>query len=195
MNVQRSDSVLASFEKPVSASDAASVTVALRKRRERKEIEKRIVEARQDGSSLLLSELRSIDWQAAEKASSASSRKGGYGTDKNNARDDVIGNNPNILLVSIGCGALGLNLTAASTVILMDPWWQSTIEQQAIDRVHRIGQNRQVSAYGNFVVLNAKGSSLSLPFAEVFQMICKDKVEARVLEIQAKKEKLAEEGK
>lgn len=110
MNVQRSDSVLASFEKPVSASDAASVTVALRKRRERKEIEKRIVEARQDGSSLLLSVLRSIDWQAAEKASSASSRKGGYGTDKNNARDDVIGNNPNILLVSIGCGGTWVEL-------------------------------------------------------------------------------------
>ncbi|GJD06065.1 Putative SWI/SNF-related matrix-associated actin-dependent regulator of chromatin subfamily A member 3-like 3 [Galdieria sulphuraria] len=50
----------------------------------------------------------------------------------------------NILLVSLKAGGVGLNLTAASQVFLIDPWWNPAVEEQAIDRVHRIGQTRTV---------------------------------------------------
>ncbi|KAI7859774.1 P-loop containing nucleoside triphosphate hydrolase protein [Circinella umbellata] len=49
-----------------------------------------------------------------------------------------------IMLISLKCGSLGLNLTAANHVILMDVWWNPSVEEQAIDRVHRIGQRKPV---------------------------------------------------
>jgi SNF2 family DNA or RNA helicase len=49
-----------------------------------------------------------------------------------------------VLLVSLKSGSVGLNLTAASRVIMVDMWWNPAIEEQAIDRVHRIGQTRRV---------------------------------------------------
>jgi SNF2 family DNA or RNA helicase len=49
-----------------------------------------------------------------------------------------------VLLVSLKCGSVGLNLTSASRVIMLDLWWNPAIEEQAIDRVHRIGQTRRV---------------------------------------------------
>jgi len=52
-----------------------------------------------------------------------------------------------VFLLSLRAGGLGLNLTAASYVILFDPWWNPAIEAQAIDRTHRIGQTRTVIAY------------------------------------------------
>jgi SNF2 family DNA or RNA helicase len=45
-----------------------------------------------------------------------------------------------VLLVSLKCGSLGLNLTCANHVILMDVWWTPAVESQAIDRTHRFGQ-------------------------------------------------------
>ncbi|GES74249.1 DNA repair protein rad5 [Rhizophagus clarus] len=48
-----------------------------------------------------------------------------------------------IILISLRAGGVGLNLTAASRAFLMDPWWNSSIEDQAVDRVHRIGQKRE----------------------------------------------------
>ncbi|BGP16641.1 hypothetical protein JCM10213_000443 [Rhodosporidiobolus nylandii] len=81
--------------------------------------------------------------------------------------------NPMVMLLSLKAGALGLNLTVASQVFLMDPWWQPAIEAQAIDRVNRIGQTKDV---------------------RVFQLVAEDTVESRVLEIQAKKEKLIAEA-
>ncbi|CAM9576603.1 unnamed protein product [Ectocarpus sp. 4 AP-2014] len=50
-----------------------------------------------------------------------------------------------IMLVSLKAGGVGLNLTAASTVILLDPWWNPAVEEQAIDRIHRLGQLNEVS--------------------------------------------------
>ncbi len=54
---------------------------------------------------------------------------------------------PGVFLLSLKAGGTGLNLTAASYVVLFDPWWNPAVEAQAIDRTHRIGQTNQVIAY------------------------------------------------
>jgi hypothetical protein len=50
-----------------------------------------------------------------------------------------------VFLISLKAGGVGLNLTSANHVILMDPWWNPAVEEQACDRVHRLGQTRPVS--------------------------------------------------
>jgi SNF2 family DNA or RNA helicase len=52
-----------------------------------------------------------------------------------------------VFLISLKAGGTGLNLTAASYVVLFDPWWNPAVEAQAIDRTHRIGQKKTVFAY------------------------------------------------
>ncbi|KAI0074381.1 hypothetical protein K474DRAFT_1626028 [Panus rudis PR-1116 ss-1] len=79
------------------------------------------------------------------------------------------GENPRVMLISLKAGALGLNLTVANNVFLMDPWWQEGIESQAIDRVNRIGQTKPV---------------------RVYQLIAENTVESKVIDIQEKKKKL-----
>ncbi|NNM30152.1 MAG: DEAD/DEAH box helicase, partial [Akkermansiaceae bacterium] len=54
---------------------------------------------------------------------------------------------PSVFLLSLKAGGSGLNLTSASYVILFDPWWNPAVENQAIDRTHRIGQKNKVIAY------------------------------------------------
>jgi SNF2 family DNA or RNA helicase len=76
-----------------------------------------------------------------------------------------------LFLISLKAGGLGLNLTAAEYVFLLDPWWNPAVEAQAIDRAHRIGQERHVFAY---------------------RLIARDTVEERVLELQHRKRKLAD---
>jgi superfamily II DNA or RNA helicase len=75
-----------------------------------------------------------------------------------------------LFLISLKAGGLGLNLTAADYVFLLDPWWNPAVENQAIDRTHRIGQTRHVFAY---------------------RLIAKNTVEERVLELQQTKRDLA----
>ncbi|KAJ7045638.1 SNF2 family N-terminal domain-containing protein [Mycena alexandri] len=82
---------------------------------------------------------------------------------------NTFGENPKVMLISLKAGALGLNLTVANNVYLMDPWWQDGIEAQAIDRVNRIGQTKPVTVY---------------------QLIAEKTVESKVLEIQDRKKKL-----
>lgn len=77
-----------------------------------------------------------------------------------------------VFLISLKAGGIGLNLTAADYVYLIDPWWNPATEQQAIDRTHRIGQTRKIFAY---------------------KMICKDSVEEKILNLQEKKKVLASE--
>jgi superfamily II DNA or RNA helicase len=76
-----------------------------------------------------------------------------------------------LFLISLKAGGLGLNLTAAEYVFLLDPWWNPAVEAQAIDRTHRIGQTRPVFAY---------------------RLIARDTVEEKVLELQKTKRDLAD---
>ena len=66
------------------------------------------------------------------------------------ARVERFQNDPDckLFLISLKAGGLGLNLTAADYVFLLDPWWNPAVEAQAIDRAHRIGQTRRCSPTG-----------------------------------------------
>ncbi len=75
-----------------------------------------------------------------------------------------------VFLISLKAGGVGLNLTAADYVYIVDPWWNPAVEQQAIDRTHRIGQTKNIFAY---------------------RMICRDTVEDKILKLQEKKKALA----
>lgn len=75
-----------------------------------------------------------------------------------------------VFLISLKAGGVGLNLTAADYVYIVDPWWNPAVEQQAIDRTHRIGQTKNIFAY---------------------RMICTDTVEDKILKLQERKRNLA----
>ncbi|MFN9710357.1 MAG: DEAD/DEAH box helicase, partial [Bacteroidota bacterium] len=77
-----------------------------------------------------------------------------------------------VFLISLKAGGVGLNLTAASYVYLVDPWWNPAVEQQAIDRTHRIGQTNNIFAY---------------------RMICKNTIEDKILQLQERKRSLAKD--
>jgi len=72
-------------------------------------------------------------------------------TGKTKNRDAVVDEfqtgNVSVFLISLKAGGTGLNLTQADTVILYDPWWNPAVENQAIDRAHRIGQDKPVFVY------------------------------------------------
>lgn len=76
-----------------------------------------------------------------------------------------------VFLISIKAGGVGLNLTEADYVFLLDPWWNPAVEQQAISRAHRIGQSKNVFAY---------------------KFISKDTIEEKILKLQEKKKMLAD---
>ena len=78
---------------------------------------------------------------------------------------------PAILLASLKAGGLGLNLTAADTVIHLDPWWNPAVEEQATARAHRIGQDQPVFVY---------------------KLVVEGSIEERMLELQARKAALAQ---
>jgi non-specific serine/threonine protein kinase len=77
-----------------------------------------------------------------------------------------------VFLISLKAGGVGLNLTAADYVYIVDPWWNPAVEQQAIDRTHRIGQTKNIFAY---------------------RMICRDTIEDKILQLQEKKRALAKD--
>ncbi|WP_375411016.1 SNF2-related protein [uncultured Bradyrhizobium sp.] len=68
----------------------------------------------------------------------------GKTSDRKGAIETFQGGATDVFLVSLKAGGVGLNLTAADTVIIFDPWWNPAVEQQAIDRAHRIGQDKAV---------------------------------------------------
>jgi SNF2 family DNA or RNA helicase len=77
-----------------------------------------------------------------------------------------------VFLISLKAGGFGLNLTAASYVVLFDPWWNPAVENQAIDRTHRIGQTNKVIAY---------------------RLLIKNSIEEKIRELQKQKKALAED--
>jgi non-specific serine/threonine protein kinase len=77
-----------------------------------------------------------------------------------------------VFLISLKAGGMGLNLTAADYVYIVDPWWNPAVEQQAIDRTHRIGQTKNIFAY---------------------RMICKDTVEEKIMLLKEKKNSLVKD--
>lgn len=77
---------------------------------------------------------------------------------------------PYIFLLSLKAAGVGLNLVSASRVYMLDPWWNPAVEEQAMDRVHRLGQTRDV---------------------EVVRLIVTDSIEERILQMQEKKRQLA----
>jgi SNF2 family DNA or RNA helicase len=76
-----------------------------------------------------------------------------------------------VFLISLKAGGVGLNLTAADTVILYDPWWNPAVERQAMDRAHRIGQRRAVFVY---------------------RLVAEGSVEQAIATLQAKKQAMAD---
>jgi SNF2 family DNA or RNA helicase len=77
-----------------------------------------------------------------------------------------------VFLISLKAGGFGLNLTAASYVVLFDPWWNPAVEAQAIDRSHRIGQTQKVIAY---------------------RLLIKDSLEEKIRALQKQKKALADD--
>lgn len=75
-----------------------------------------------------------------------------------------------LFLISLKAGSTGLNLVKADYVYILDPWWNPAVEAQAIDRTHRIGQDKNVFAY---------------------KMICRDTIEEKIILLQEKKKQLA----
>jgi SNF2 family DNA or RNA helicase len=67
--------------------------------------------------------------------------------DRGNAIEAFQRGATDVFLISLKAGGVGLNLTAADTVVIFDPWWNPAVEQQAIDRAHRIGQDKPVFVY------------------------------------------------
>jgi len=61
--------------------------------------------------------------------------------------------NIKIMLISLMAGSVGLNLVSANNVILVDPWWNPAVEEQAVERLHRIGQVKDVNIY-KFISIN-----------------------------------------
>jgi DNA repair protein RAD5 len=78
---------------------------------------------------------------------------------------------PRVILMSLRTGGVGLNLTVASRVFLMEPWWNWSVEAQAIDRIHRLGQTREV---------------------HVTRFIIEDSIEERMLALQGQKESITD---
>ncbi len=80
-------------------------------------------------------------------------------------------NDPSIkvFVMTLKTGGVGLNLTAADTIFIFDPWWNVSAENQAIDRTHRIGQTRSVLCY---------------------RLICRNSIEEKMVELQERKKKL-----
>lgn len=85
--------------------------------------------------------------------------------------DDFQRGQGDLFLISLKAGGVGLNLTAADYVIIMDPWWNPAVEDQAADRAHRIGQQRPVTIY---------------------RLITQNTIEEKIVQLHAQKRDLAD---
>jgi hypothetical protein len=112
---------------------------------------------------LLRAEVKARDWKHWYLAGDTENRG-------DLVRDFQAAEGAGVFLISLKAGGFGLNLTAASYVVLFDPWWNPAVENQAIDRTHRIGQDRKVMAY---------------------RLLIKDSVEEKIRTLQRQKSSLA----
>ena len=95
----------------------------------------------------------------------------GSSTDRKDQVEEFNNNSElKVFLISIKAGGLGLNLTEADYVFILDPWWNPAVEAQAVDRAHRIGQKKTVFSY---------------------KFITRNTVEEKILQLQKKKLKLS----
>ncbi|KAJ7555457.1 hypothetical protein O6H91_05G038800 [Diphasiastrum complanatum] len=78
---------------------------------------------------------------------------------------------PTVFLLTLKAAGTGLNLTSASHVYMLDPWWNPAVDEQAMDRVHRLGQTREV---------------------HIFRLIVADSIEERILDLQKRKRQFAQ---
>ena len=76
-----------------------------------------------------------------------------------------------VFVMTLKTGGVGLNLTAADTIFIYDPWWNKTVENQAVDRAYRLGQDRTVFSY---------------------KLILKDSIEEKILKLQETKSRLVD---
>jgi SNF2 family DNA or RNA helicase len=100
-----------------------------------------------------------------------------YLTGKTKKREEQVNNfqendNIRVFLISLKAGGTGLNLTKAEYVFLIDPWWNPAVENQAIDRAHRIGQENKVVAV---------------------RLITPNTIEEKIMELQSKKKQLVQD--
>jgi SNF2 family DNA or RNA helicase len=100
-----------------------------------------------------------------------------YLTGSTRDREGVVNNfqnneNVRVFLISLKAGGTGLNLTEADYIYLVDPWWNPAVENQAIDRSHRIGQKRNVMA---------------------IRLICPDTIEEKIMKLQESKRELSDQ--
>jgi len=113
-----------------------------------------------------------VEGKLAEQKVSCTRLDGKVSADDRRKRVTEFQNDPSlkVFLISLKAGGVGLNLTAADYVFILDPWWNPAAESQAIDRTHRIGQKNTVIAY---------------------RLIAKDTVEEKIIELQSAKRDLA----
>ena len=100
-------------------------------------------------------------------------------TGKTKNREEVVRNfqeneSIRVFLISLKAGGVGLNLTEADYVYIIDPWWNPAVENQAIDRSYRIGQKRKVIAV---------------------RLICPDTIEEKILLLQESKKEMIDDLK
>jgi SNF2 family DNA or RNA helicase len=105
----------------------------------------------------------------------------------------------NVILVSLKCGSLGLNLTAANHVIMCDLWWNPAVENQAIDRAHRMGQvteegfllkERWIMDINSYNALSMYHQQEKPVY--VHRLTIKDTIEERIMNLQEQKKRIAD---
>ena len=139
-------------------------------------VEKKLDEIRQEGhKALVFSQFTSLLAIVRDRLDAAGIRYAYLDGSTRNREATVseFQNDPafELFLISLKAGGLGLNLTAAEYVFLLDPWWNPAVEAQAVDRAHRIGQTKPVFAY---------------------RLIAEDTIEEKIIELQARKRDLAD---
>ncbi|KAG1890243.1 SNF2 family N-terminal domain-containing protein [Suillus subluteus] len=196
LSAKRRKEVLEQFSIPLEAEEdlAVDIETPLPPRRRRTSTQTTLVEEdvllEDDDSSFIVDDADDDDDDFEEDISTMAKKGKGKSKPKNKSKAKATygprtgqkakfdgssfgGRIPRVMLISLKAGSLGLNLTVANNVILMDPWWQEGIESQAIDRCNRIGQKRPV---------------------HVYQLIAENTVESKVIEIQERKKLLIQQA-